>query len=161
MSETKQRVKTVKKLTKKQLDSVKGLLPFDSTAKDRFKLPELAELGVYFDLRPMTLGEKKDARRLSTEIAQFGAQNNLLTAKAIETGEPCNKLLDYTEEIERQWNIVFGCIEGSQYYFSDGTVMEMTLENWENHVPDRVKNALETRALTISGLTSYELAVLG
>lgn len=116
-------------------DLPKSVIPFDSDYVHEFK-PK--NVDAVIKMRPMSKGEKRDYRRLSSKIAF-----------AVSSQE------EYTDFLADQWDLVGKTIESWDLKNKDDKAVEFSEDAFER-LPDWFKMEIAQESVKISGLSSED-----
>lgn len=154
--------KKTNRLSKKDLEKFKSILPFDTKMTHKYIPNVYKKLGTYFEIRPMTLDEKRRFTALTDRVARFNVVNNYnLRSFGDEDGDDKALMIDTQDEEMELSDITYNCIVSwGRFPNSSGELIEKTKENWELIVQDWLKNEIQSRIITISGLSKLEDSVL-
>lgn len=153
MSEKKavsvQKEKKVRKIGKADLSMYESVLPFDSNSTLKYTPKVYEGLGTIFELRPMTIAEKKEYKALRGRIRDFYTVN---VEKLKEDGPGCN-YIDTSDEEEEIEKIIFDCIVGwTKYKTKTGKNIEFSYDNYQLMVQDFIKIDLQLKIHELSGM---------
>jgi hypothetical protein len=117
-----------------------SVLPYDSDYVDEFKIKAL---GMTVKIRPLTKGEKRDARRVATEMTLA-----------------ISKLEIYTDLLFKKWELHFKCVLGWEgLQTQSGKDVPFNEDGWDL-LPDWAKMEISDRITTISGLNGIDKRLL-